>query len=473
MDRTLLIRAAALYLPLLMAAAVWLVWPPTPRDRAAAWLGTAWNLATLPVLHALALRFGWWSFAVTDATLVGFPVDLYLGWAVMWGTLPALLLRYTRATLIVVGAIMLDLVAMPAMQPVVSLGQGWLAGEAIAIAMCLIPGIALASWTRTDAHVTRRAVLQGLAFAGLTLAVLPTSILAQSGGSWDTLFARPRWMSTLLLQCVAALGLLGVSAVQEFATRGHGTPVPFDPPRRLVMSGAYRYVRNPMQLSATLVLIAWGALVGSWWVSAAGAMAVIYGAGFAAGDETADLDRRFGLRWRRYVVLVRSWIPRWRPADLADLAPRATLYVAEECGPCSEVRRWFDAHRPVGLDIRAAELHPARALSRITYDPGDDTGDVDGVAAIGRALEHVHLGWAMLGMFVRLPIICQFLQLLTDASGGGERRVVRYCDRTASAHGGSRSWMKASADASLAVTAQEASRSSERSPTKYELLEKE
>ena len=435
MDRTLIIRASALYVPLVTAGIVWLASPPVPRDRAAAWLATGWNLAVLPALHAFALHFGWWSFAVSDGTLAGFPVDLYLGWAVMWGTLPALLLAHMRGTLIVIGAIVLDLVAMPAMHPVVSLGRGWLVGETLAIAVCLIPGMALATWTRTGKHLTRRAVLQAVAFSGLTLVVLPAIILAQTGSSWNALLARPRWVTSLLLQCVAALGLLGVSAVQEFATRGGGTPVPFDPPTQLVTSGPYRYIRNPMQLSATLVLVAWGTLLGSWWVSAAGAMAVIYGAGFAAGDETADLETRFGIRWQRYAALVRSWIPRWRPADVAALTPPATLYVAEECGPCSEVRRWFDARRPVGLEIVAAELHPSRTLSRITYDPGDGSAEVAGVAAIGRALEHVHLGWAMLGMFVRLPIVCQFLQLLTDASGGGERRVVRYCDRPANRMG--------------------------------------
>ena len=96
---------------------------------------------------------------MTDATLAGFPVDLYLGWAVMWGTLPALLLAHTRATLIVIGAIVLDVVAMPAMQPVVSLGRRRLVGEAIAIVACLIPGIALATWTRTGAHVRRAPAL--------------------------------------------------------------------------------------------------------------------------------------------------------------------------------------------------------------------------------------------------------------------------------------------------------------------------
>ncbi|MDF2771476.1 MAG: phospholipid methyltransferase [Geminicoccaceae bacterium] len=429
MDRVTLIRLAALYLPLTLTGLIWLWAPPTPRERAAAFLATAWNAAALLALHVLALAGGWWSFGVDEATLTGFPVDLYLGWAVLWGALPALLSRYAPPVLVVLGAVMLDVVAMPQMRPVVLLGDHWLAGEAVAVVLCLGPGLALAEFTRTSGRLGTRAFLQAVAFSALALGVLPQAILEQTGGSWGTLTARPAWLTALLLQGVAALGLLGVSAVQEFATRGGGTPVPFDPPERLVTSGPYAYVRNPMQLSATLVLIGWGALLGSWWVAAAGAMAVIYGAGFAAGDERADLERRFGERWTRYTSLVRSWIPRWRPANVGGLVPSATLYVAEECGSCSEVRAWFIARSPTSLEIRAAEQHPSRTLSRITYDPGDGSGDAEGVAAIARALEHVHLGWALVSMFVRLPGLCQFLQLITDASGGAERQTVRYCDR--------------------------------------------
>jgi protein-S-isoprenylcysteine O-methyltransferase Ste14 len=429
MEHETLVRAAALYLPLALTALVWLVWPPAERERAAVFLAIAWNVAAIFGLHTLAVTAGWWSYGVTDATFAGFPVDLYVGWAVLWGALAVLVARRGPPLLVIIGAVALDGLAMPRMEPVVLLGEGWLVGEAVAVVSCLVPGMALAAWTRTGTHVGRRASLQAIAFSAVALGVLPQAILENTGGSWSALTARPQWLSTLLLQCVAVLGLLGVSAVQEFATRGHGTPVPFDPPRRLVTSGPYAYVRNPMQLSATLVLVAWGALLGNWWVAAAGAMAVVYGAGFAAGDEGVDLERRFGARWTRYAILVRSWIPRWRPADLGDLAPRATLYVAEECGPCSEVRTWFDGRRPTNLEIVAAERHPSRTLTRITYDPGDGTGDAQGVAAIARALEHIHLGWALLGMFLRLPGLCQFLQLITDASGGGQRLIVRYCER--------------------------------------------
>ena len=105
-----------------------------------------------------------------------------------------------------------------------------------------------------------------------------------------------------------------------------------------------------------------------------------------------------------------------------------TLYVAEECGPCSQVRAWFEARNTIGLAIVAAEEHPLKSLTRITYDPGDGTAESVGIAALGRAVEHVNLAWALVGMFVRLPGVSWLLQIVTDASGGGPKLVVRSCE---------------------------------------------
>jgi hypothetical protein len=58
------------------------------------------------------------------------------------------------------------------------------------------------------------------------------------------------------------------------------------------------------------------------------------------------------------------------------------------------------------------------------YDPGDGGLPVDGVRAMGRALEHLNLGWAMAGFSLRLPGIWQSAQLLMDASGLGPRTLV-------------------------------------------------
>ena len=58
MDTTLLIRAAALYVPLCATAVAWLASAPNRRERAAALLATAWNVPALLAVHAVAVRLG-------------------------------------------------------------------------------------------------------------------------------------------------------------------------------------------------------------------------------------------------------------------------------------------------------------------------------------------------------------------------------------------------------------------------------
>jgi protein-S-isoprenylcysteine O-methyltransferase Ste14 len=437
-----LLRAAALFAPL---AATWALWawrrPPLPA-RAGILLACVWNLGTLALLHRAAMALGWWRYAAEGGLLAGQPVDLYLGWMLLWGALPALALPQAPLAASALAFLWLDLLAMPRLAPVVQLGPRWLAGEAVALAVCLLPAQLLARWTAERRNLLGRAALQVAAFGLLALFLLPEVILQETGGSWrplrDHLEGRGIGWGGLALQLAAVPAILGLHAVQEFARRGGGTPLPYDPPLRLVASGAYAYVGNPMQLSAVLLLAAWGWLLASPWVAATGVVAHVYALGVATWDEGEDLAARFGASWTAYRRAVRRWWPRWRPwhPSLASLALPARLYVASGCDPCSELGRWIAARRPVGLVLLAAEDHPSRDLMRLTYDPGDGTGDEEGIAALARALEHVHLGWAFAGWMARLPLVCLLLQLLVDASGGEPRRVAH---RTASQTGSSSS----------------------------------
>jgi hypothetical protein len=229
------------------------------------------------------------------------------------------------------------------------------------------------------------------------------------------------------VQLLAGVGVVGLTAVQEFVTRGHGTPVPFDPPGRLVTTGVYAYVRNPMQLSAVVMLLVLGVALANPWVAAAGVVAHVYSIGLAGWDEDDDLRQRFAARWHAYRGGVRAWLPRWRPWHEPD-GPQSRLFVAETCGMCHEVGLWFHRRGARHLDIVPAESHSSGGLTRITYEAGDGSLPVCGVEAIGRALEHVHLGWAFVGWMLRLPGACWIAQLLTDASGGGPRRLARTAD---------------------------------------------
>ena len=101
--------------------------------------------------------------------------------------------------------------------------------------------------------------------------------------------------------------------IRLFATRGEGTLAPWDPPRKLVVEGPYRHVRNPM-ISGVWFLLAGEALIlGSVGIA-------IWLAAFAAANmvymplvEEPGLERRFGDDYRAYKRAVPAWIPRVTP----------------------------------------------------------------------------------------------------------------------------------------------------------------
>jgi protein-S-isoprenylcysteine O-methyltransferase Ste14 len=422
-DPYLLVRAGGLYLPIVIGLAACAMRRPTRAQLTGAFLAFAWNVPAILALHVVAESMGWWRFDAVGGLFLGMPVDLWLAWALLWGPVAFIAFPATPVAIVIGIGLALDLVLMPAAFPVVRLGDDWLIGEAAGLALCLAPSQWLARWTATDRRLPARALLQVIAFSGLIGWLLPAIAIDASGTSWRNPLDLPPPLLNVIAQLLALPAILGLAAVQEFVTRGGGTPIPYDPPRRIVTTGPYAYVGNPMQLAAVLVLAGIGAVLGNWWVAATGVMAHVYSSGIANWDEDQDLRARFGDDWPRYRAAVRKWWPRIRPW-YRDEAPIATLYVSEECGMCSEVAHWYRRRGVRGLAIVAAEDHPRGGLTRITYESNDGAYCATGVNAIARALEHIHFGWAMTGFALRLPIVSSVVQRIIDASGGQPRRPV-------------------------------------------------
>lgn len=317
----LLVRATALYLPIVVTVALVIHRQPDRRRVAAAVLATAWNLPALLAVNLVAQTLGWWRFQADAVTVSGVPVDLWVGWAVLWGAVPILA---TTDRLVLCGVVLFaaDLVLMPLAEPVVALDASWLVGEGVALAGCLLPGLVLGRWTAAGERVGGRAVLQVVGFTGLVAFVLPSVVFAATGESWAPLLSRPIWQLVLAGLIAAPAGALAVQAVREFADHG-GTPVPLDPPTRLVTSGPYAYVANPMQLGGTVVLATEGVLLASPMIVAAAVMAAVFSTGIAAWSEQHDLDQRFGPAWHEYRRMVRPWLPRWHPAPARRAFSRA------------------------------------------------------------------------------------------------------------------------------------------------------
>jgi methyltransferase (TIGR00027 family) len=118
--------------------------------------------------------------------------------------------------------------------------------------------------------------------------------------------------------------LLLVECFVRFVVHGHGTPAPVAPPTRLVVSGLYRYVRNPMYVAVVVVVVGQAAWFGS---SALLVYAVVLWGLFhlrVVVYEEPTLLREFGASFEEYRRGVGRWRPRltpWRSGQRVLLPP--------------------------------------------------------------------------------------------------------------------------------------------------------
>jgi protein-S-isoprenylcysteine O-methyltransferase Ste14 len=152
------------------------------------------------------------------------------------------------------------------------------------------------------------ALTVGAAFFSLWFWLLPAwlgfRIETAGTGRW-------RWLAAI----PSVLGFaVALRCVWDFGWTGHGTPAPVAPPKRLVLVGCYRYVRNPMYLGFA---VGW---IGLWVVfgranpvAIAAVAAVAFGAHlFVTLYEEPTLHKKFGESYEGYCRNVRRWWPRAR-----------------------------------------------------------------------------------------------------------------------------------------------------------------
>jgi protein-S-isoprenylcysteine O-methyltransferase Ste14 len=154
--------------------------------------------------------------------------------------------------------------------------------------------------------VTFRAMTYSTLFVGFLLIYLPTRALAWSGIVRPTAMGLAQGAGMII---TGAGMLIALSCIFTFVLIGRGTPAPFDPPRRLVIQGPYRFVRNPMYIGAVLALA--GAALFYRAVSLliyAGVFLLISHL-FVVLYEESKLAATFGPDYEAYCRSVRRWLP--------------------------------------------------------------------------------------------------------------------------------------------------------------------
>ena len=114
------------------------------------------------------------------------------------------------------------------------------------------------------------------------------------------------------------LGLPGlVDSFVRFALQGLGTPAPIAPTQNLVVTGLYRYVRNPIYVAVVAIILGQAILFGDWRVAIYGVFMWLAFHVFVLAYEEPVLAETFGAQYEEFRANVPRWIPRlspWRAA---------------------------------------------------------------------------------------------------------------------------------------------------------------
>lgn len=152
-----------------------------------------------------------------------------------------------------------------------------------------------------------RALTYAALFIGLMIVFLPARVLEWSG------VTRPAGIGGAQIAGGALVVLGGVIAlwcVVGFGLEGRGTPAPFDPPRRLVVRGPYRFVRNPMYVGAVLALVGGALFYRSAAMVGYAALFLLGTHLMVVGYEEPTLRRKFGAEYEAYCRRVGRWWPK-------------------------------------------------------------------------------------------------------------------------------------------------------------------
>jgi protein-S-isoprenylcysteine O-methyltransferase Ste14 len=432
--------AGLILIALLLGLLAWLRADPNRRQRAAAWLACGWVLPSAAFLGYISSALDIWpafvpltlgpapgSWAMegpTGAFYRGPHVVIFAGplivliWrVVIWGWAPALLFPRFDLRLVYVFGVLADQALLRYTLLCVRGSLTAVLFHAAVAAACILPAQFFSRWTRERNYLPLRAWMHFIFHSTLLLGVLSMLILSVTSG-FGAPFLRSSVINKLLLQLLLIPAVLLASAMREFYLGG-GTPMPADAPLRLVSTGPYAYLANPMQIGKFGVLAAWAIFWSSTALFAVAVFGLLYSLTIASAREDREMLARFGSPWSRYRSEVRRWWPRWQPyfpgANSTSVPSFARLYLDGDCRPCADLAKWLTRQKLVGLQVLPLTSYSKGHAGTILYDPADGNPEEQGIRALSRAAEHINLMWAFFGWMVNLPGISWLAQLVADA----------------------------------------------------------
>ncbi len=142
-------------------------------------------------------------------------------------------------------------------------------------------------------------LVAGLGAGYVPFALLPKSPQVETG--FFAYLAFPLWLLG---------GVIVLWCFWDFTFKGHGTPNPSVPPKELVTTGLYRYIRNPIYVGTLTIIIGHFLWFKTIWMLAYSVVVFLVFHLFVALYEEPTLKEKFGMTYENYCKSVPRWIPK-------------------------------------------------------------------------------------------------------------------------------------------------------------------
>ncbi|KRB36160.1 methyltransferase family protein [Microbacterium sp. Root180] len=164
-----------------------------------------------------------------------------------------------------------------------------------------------------EASATARAWIGTIVFLfvapGVVAGLLPWLISGWQRHDWGG----AAWFVVPVAWILIAAGVAFLLYAFALFALHQGTPAPVAPTQTLVVTGVYRFVRNPMYLAVLAIILGQALLFGSWGVVVYAALVFAAVFAFVKGYEEPTLARTYGDQYVEYRQNVPGWWPRLTP----------------------------------------------------------------------------------------------------------------------------------------------------------------
>jgi len=368
-----------------------------------------WISFSLAIINYICVEQNLWTYNSKTPLALKMPFDLYFIWIVFWAIIPVYFFKGKYPLILMLLLFWLDIILMPELENlgIIKLNQNWYFGEIALIFLVWLPSYMWARIYFNQTHLKWRSFFQVSIMCVFLILIIPYIIKYYTAQNFDI-----ENFNIYNIQIIFILALPSLIAVIDLATKGNGTPFPYDKTSKLVKNGVYAYCKNPIQWSFTVIFIPLAIIYQSWLLAAGFLVSIAYTIGVSNTQEKEDMLNRFGQNWIDYKSLVPSWRFLWKPKNY----PKGTIYFKKDCNQCEGLKKWFTKQNTANLNIEFSYKYKASSLEQVTYI--DYNGNkYKSVTAIAHAFEHINLVYASLGWFMRFPIIKNILQIIIDAMG--------------------------------------------------------